>query len=119
MVYIYLAMGANDWFSMRYFISGAITKYISTPKGRKEVTDRFMNAEIELLAGQIATEVFNPISLATEFGWEEDWKFYMKICMSELIYCDGIYMLSGWENSRGARIEYAIAQELGLKLIHE
>lgn len=119
MVYIYLTMGVNNWFSMRYFISGAITKYTSTPKGRKEAENRFMNAEFELLTGQIADEVFNPIRLVEEFGWDEDWKFYMKICMSELIYCDGIYMLSGWEDSRGARIEYAIAQELGLKLIHE
>jgi hypothetical protein len=104
---------------MKYFISGAISRYATTPEGREEVTNKFMGAEFDLITGQIPTEVFNPIRLVDEYGWNNDWKFYMGICLNQLIQCDGIYMLSGWEDSRGARIEYAVAQELGLKLIHE
>lgn len=104
---------------MKYFISGAISKYATTEKGRKEVSDKFMSAEWELITGQIAADVFNPIRLVDEFGWEQDWKFYMEICLKELLHCDGIYMLDNWKESRGARIEYGIASELGIKVIHE
>ena len=36
-----------------------------------------------------------------------------------LFCCDAIYMLKDWGMSRGARIEYAIAKELNLKIFFE
>ena len=104
---------------MKYFISGAITKHISTPKGREEVTDKFIGAEFDLLTSQIATEVFNPIRIVDEYGWEQDWRFYMNICLKILLESDGVMMLKGWEDSRGARIEHGIAKELELNIIYE
>jgi hypothetical protein len=32
---------------------------------------------------------------------------------------DGIYMLSGWEKSKGAVLELAMAEFIGLKVIYE
>lgn len=104
---------------MKYFISGAISKYTSTPEGRKEVSDRFYGAEFDLITGQIATEVFNPIRLVDEFGQEEDWKVYMSACLKELVWCDAIFMLKGWEDSKGAKLEYKIAMELGIGIKYE
>ena len=34
---------------------------------------------------------------------------YMRICMAMLDVADGIYMLPGWERSRGAEIEHRVA----------
>ena len=35
--------------------------------------------------------------------------------MKILADCDAIYMLEGWTGSRGARLEYLVAMELGLR----
>jgi hypothetical protein len=104
---------------MKYFISGAISRYATTPEGRKEVTDKFMGAEFDLITKQIATEVFNPIRLVDEFGWEEDWKVYMSACLMAIVNCDAIYMLRGWQLSKGAKLEHTIAEELGIKIVYE
>lgn len=34
-------------------------------------------------------------------------------------YADAIYMLKGWENSKGARAEHALAVALDLKILYE
>lgn len=34
-------------------------------------------------------------------------------------YCDAIYLLQGWEHSKGARVEFALAEFLGLEIIYE
>jgi hypothetical protein len=33
--------------------------------------------------------------------------------------CDAIYMLDGWENSKGANIEYQYAKDNGLDICYE
>jgi hypothetical protein len=43
----------------------------------------------------------------------------MKEDISALLTCDAIYLLKNWGDSRGARIERAIALELGIKIIYE
>jgi hypothetical protein len=104
---------------MKYFISGAISKYASTPEGRKEVSDKFMSAEFDLITKQIATEVFNPIRLVDEYGWNNDWKFYMSICLQQLLHCDAVYFLKGWQLSEGAKLEYKVAEHLKMKMVYE
>lgn len=44
---------------------------------------------------------------------------YMTICMAELSLCDSIYMLKGYEKSKGAMQELKWAEENGLKIIKE
>lgn len=34
-------------------------------------------------------------------------------------HADGIYMLAGWENSKGAQAEWALARALGLRIYYE
>lgn len=38
-------------------------------------------------------------------------------CQKMLSVCDTILMMNGWEQSKGARDEYNLALELGLKII--
>ncbi|WP_031524449.1 DUF4406 domain-containing protein [Siccibacter colletis] len=42
---------------------------------------------------------------------------YMDICLAMLRCADVIYLLSGWEESPGARAEKALAEKLELKVI--
>lgn len=41
------------------------------------------------------------------------WEEYIRIDLEALLTCDGIVLLKDWEQSRGARLEYRIAAELG------
>lgn len=44
---------------------------------------------------------------------------YMDIDLAMVRASDTIYMLEGWENSKGAAVEYHYAVYLGLKIIYE
>lgn len=48
---------------------------------------------------------------------EATWTDYMRADLKLLLDCDYIYMLEGWEKSRGARIELALAKNLRIKEI--
>jgi hypothetical protein len=41
----------------------------------------------------------------------------MRRDIAELITCEGIHLLEGWENSRGAQVEFSIATILNLRVI--
>lgn len=44
------------------------------------------------------------------------WEFYMRLALKQLLECDEIYLLPGSHNSRGARIEKNLAEELGMTI---
>ena len=48
---------------------------------------------------------------------DEYWRECMEACLRELLHCDAIYMLNNWRTSRGARVELAVAVELGLEIL--
>lgn len=43
----------------------------------------------------------------------------VKMDLDCLLRCDAIYMLTGWENSKGAMAEKAVAEWIGLQVLHE
>lgn len=45
---------------------------------------------------------------------DKPWDHYMRLGLRDLLECDEILLLPGWENSRGARLEHAVAVELGM-----
>lgn len=44
------------------------------------------------------------------------WAECMRRDIEQLVKCDGIHLLRGWENSRGASLEHHIASQLGLSI---
>lgn len=43
------------------------------------------------------------------------WRDYMVDAIRLLITCDGVALLPGWENSKGARLEFTIAHDLSMR----
>jgi len=48
-----------------------------------------------------------------------EWRDYMRIDIELLKRSDSIYMMNGWQNSRGARIEHFLALRWGKKPYYE
>jgi len=92
---------------MKVYLAGKISglKY-------EDVFVKFNAAEFQLK--QAGYDVVNPIRLVSQ-NWH--WEKCMKKCIGELVTCDAIHLLPDWAESRGAKLEYHIAQELKLKLI--
>lgn len=94
---------------MKVYISGPIT---GLPY--EEVEKAFNEAETRLK--EQGYEVVNPLNngLPRESTWNE----HMRADIKLLLDCDVIYMLNGWEYSKGASLEYDLAIDLCFKLIH-
>lgn len=52
----------------------------------------------------------NPARPGQVDGWS--WYDYMRRGLRQLLECDGVALLPGWEDSRGARIERDVARML-------
>jgi hypothetical protein len=85
---------------MKVYISGPIT-------GHTNFRERFAAAEELLKMGNY--EVVNPAEELAELPTGTSHEIYMDKSLELLSECDGIYMLDGWENSRGAHIEFEYA----------
>lgn len=47
------------------------------------------------------------------------WVGWMRLTLAQLLRCDAVHMLPGWQLSRGARIEHDLARGLGLHVTYE
>lgn len=74
----------------------------------------FFSAE-EMLVNR-GEEVENP-AINTAIGEGDTlWIRYMYMGLKQLLNCDKIYLLKGWEYSEGARLEFQIACALKMKV---
>ena len=74
----------------------------------------FEEAETKLI--ELGYVVINPLKLPNNH--DKKWESYMRVCIINLALCDAIYMLDGWENSKGANLEYYLAYELKIKVLN-
>jgi hypothetical protein len=44
------------------------------------------------------------------------WSFYLRRDLQALLDCDAIYLLPGWQDSRGASLEAHVAEVLGMHI---
>jgi len=47
------------------------------------------------------------------------WEDYLRFDITKLIQCDSIYMLEGWQDSKGAQLEYLIAERLEMNILYQ
>jgi hypothetical protein len=59
-------------------------------------------------------EVVNPLEVVND--WRTPWDEAMKLCVAELIKCDAVFMLPCWTNSKGAKVEKQLADDLGISV---
>ena len=50
---------------------------------------------------------------------EAHWREHMRADIALLLGCDFIYMLQGWELSKGAKLELDVASSCGIKVLFE
>ncbi len=85
---------------MRVYISGPIT-------GTDDYMERFKTVESQLI--QEGYTVVNPAAIMEHMPPDTEYEEYMKLSIELLKMCDYIYMMSGWNKSRGANREYGYA----------
>lgn len=96
---------------MTVYISGKIT-------GTDDYEERFAKAEKKL-----SREGFipvNPLDIPVNCNnGKPSWSDYMREDIKRLVDCDIIYMMKGWKESKGARLEHHIATVLGMGVFYE
>lgn len=89
--------------------------YISGPITGIDFGNRFAFSCARNALELCGYEVIDPSEV--QLDDEATWTDYMRADLKLLLDCDFIYMLEGWENSRGARIERELAKNLRIKEI--
>jgi hypothetical protein len=92
---------------MKVYISGPMT-------GLPGFNFPAFNTAARRLASQ-GHKTVNPANKGIVDGWE--WSDYLRHDVRLLTECDAIYLLHGWRDSRGARLEEHIARELGMQIL--
>lgn len=100
------------------YVSGAITGIDNWEdhfkKGEQTVIKLFENEDIIIHSPlRFPKPDFDPNDKVSE------WNAYMKLSIERLLTCDTIYLLKGWEHSRGALLEFHIAREFNFNIIYE
>lgn len=95
---------------MKTYISGRITGL-----NYEKVKRNFRNGMNEVIA--MGYEAVSPLfnGLPDSATWAE----HMVKDIEILLGCEAIYMLNNWEQSKGARVEKNIAEEMGFKVMYQ
>lgn len=91
----------------KVYISGPIT-------GTDDYMERFAAAEKDLTA--LGCLVINPAKVNAQLPKETTWEEYMQMSFTMLDMCDVIYLLPGWQSSKGAKLEVKRARNKGMRI---
>ena len=94
---------------MLVYISGQIT-------GKEDYYNDFRKAELWLKLND--HKVLNPARLIDIFP-NLEYAHLMAIDYKLIELCDAIFMLDGWQNSKGACAELSYAKSLGKKVLYQ
>jgi hypothetical protein len=95
---------------MRIYISGPITNVL-------DFKEKFDQAEKHLKQTYPNAEIINPTMIVLPKSCTHEG--YMKIDFMLLDLCDAVYLLDGWEWSKGANQEYGYAVAKDLIILKE
>lgn len=101
---------------MKTYISGPITTKIEGVT-KEELKQRFYDAARDL------TDPVNPLDVSGcplgDCGPHDGhtWECWLKYDLIALLECDVILMLPDWHLSKGARLEFFVATQVGIQVI--
>ena len=95
---------------MKIYISGKISG-----TDLKETHKRF--AAVAKVTRRLGYEPVNP--LENGLSEHDSWEAHMLKDIADLLQCKAIYMLQGWQESKGACIEHYIATKVGMPIMYE
>lgn len=94
----------------KVYISGAIAHYDLEERRRAfDDAERFLSLK--------GFEPVNPFK--NGLPDEAHWRLHMRADIGLLLECDYIYMLAGWELSKGAKLELDVASSCGIGVLFE
>lgn len=92
----------------RIYVAGPMT-------GIEEFNFPAFHAAAEMLRNS-GWVVENPAEHGLVCGAE--WADYLAYDLTRIGLCGSVYLLPGWENSKGAQLEVLIAERLGMQIIN-
>lgn len=100
---------------VRLYLCGPMTGY---PENNYPAFDR---AAAELRA--MGYDVRNPAELEAPLEWARrrrvehpEWDDWMRVALALMLQCDGLCLLPGWKESRGACLERDVAWRMGWQI---
>ena len=100
----------NKKMNNKIYISGAIAHH--------DINER--KAAFAAAAHKLRKEGFTPVNpFENGLPDSEDWRRHMRVDIGMLLQCGRIYMLRGWEFSKGAKLELDVASSCGIEVMFE
>lgn len=94
----------------KVYISGAIAHH--------DLAER--KATFAAAARRLSEEGYFPVNpFDNGLGDDADRREHMRVDIGMLVECDCIYMLKGWRESKGAKLEHDVATTCGLSVKYE
>lgn len=94
---------------MKVYVSGPMKGF-----SWENCVARFQAAKDEVTA--LGHEAVSPADIQDEsFSYQD----YMRADLKLLLDCDVIYMMRGWDESKGAMIEYEVARVCGMTILFQ
>lgn len=79
-----------------------------------ECTKKFRLAQKEIES--MGFDGINPFEVVMDF--KATWQAAMKKCIKALVDCDAMVILPCWQDSKGAKIERKLAEDLGITIVN-
>ena len=92
------------------YISGPIT-------GTSDYMERFEKVEKKLTENGYS--VINPAKVNAMLPEDATWEEYIKVSLTLLSICTGVYMMPGWRESRGAVLEFMQARRNEMQIYED
>ena len=103
---------------MNIYLSGAITA--RTKRKEQKNRARFYEKAAELRS--LGHSVYNPCEGALEQAYVQGNASYEEILAYDIfkvMECEAIFLMKSWQNSHGAKLEKAVAENLNKKIMYE
>lgn len=95
------------------YIAGAVSTI-----GIEKAEPLFRQKEQELTAQGF--RVLNPVKLVLQHGYEKrPWREIMQFLIPFVAVCDILYIMHGWQQSKGANIERNLCMGIGTEIRYE